>query len=148
MSEIDWSVELRKIEREFDGLPRELSPAEQRERREAEERARQSAQHAAAAFGAWVRLLLVVILAGAINFWPYAHACGPGLVAYMGAELVILAGGAWVAVRAWQRRTGAAHTVAFAMALWGCALLAAEVLPRIGYAKVDPLAPPSWSCGS
>ena len=40
MSEIDWNVELRKIEREYDGLPPEPSANALRARRAAELRER------------------------------------------------------------------------------------------------------------
>jgi len=39
MGEINWLTELRKIEREFDGLPPEPTPMELRARRAAEQRA-------------------------------------------------------------------------------------------------------------
>ena len=39
MGEINWLTELRKIEREFDGLPPEPTPTELRARRAAEQRA-------------------------------------------------------------------------------------------------------------
>jgi hypothetical protein len=41
------------------------------------------------------------------------------------------------------------HILAVAMTLWGVGLVAAEALPRVGYAKVaDPANPPGWFCSA
>ena len=146
MSEIDWPVELRKLEREFDGLPPEPSPARVRARREAERRAQERRTARARMLGAMARLLLVAALGGAVGAWPYAHACGPGLFAYLGAEAVMVVGGLWVAWSTWTCRMAKAHSAAMGLVLCGLALIAAQILPRIGYAKVDATAPPQWWC--
>jgi hypothetical protein len=146
MSEIDWNVELRKVERAFDGLPPEPTPEELRAQRAAAQRARQRREESAVAFGAWARLLLVTALAGALYSWPYPRMCGPGLVAYLGAEALIVLGGLWVAVCTWRSRMAKTHGLALMMVLLGLGLLQADVLPRIGYAKVDAANPPRWRC--
>ena len=56
-------------------------------------------------------------------------------------------GGAWVAAYSWRRRTGRAHAASFLMVLVGVGMLALEVLPRVGYAKTNPLQPATWACG-
>jgi hypothetical protein len=146
MSEINWNAELRKVERQFDGLPPEPTPEERREQRAAEQLAQERRDQDAAAVGAWARLLLVAALAGAIQVWPYPRECGPGLFVYVGAGAVIAAGGLWVAVYTWRGRMGKTHVLALTLALWGTALVAVEVLPRVGYARVDPTNPPQWWC--
>jgi hypothetical protein len=146
MSEIDWNAELRKVERQFDGLPPEPTPEERRAQRAAEQLAQERRDQDAAAVGAWARLVLVAILVGAIQLWPYARDCGPGLFVFVGAEGVIAAGGLWVAFYAWRGRLAKTHVLALTLALWGGVLVAVEVLPRVGYAKVDPTHPPRWSC--
>jgi hypothetical protein len=146
MSEIDWNSELRKIERQFDGLPPEPTPEERRAQRAVEQQEQERDEQDTAAIGAWARLALVAALAGAIQLWPYARECGAGLIVYVGAEAVIAAGGLWVAFYAWRGRLAKTHMLALTMALWGSALIALEVLPRVGYAKVDPTHPPQWSC--
>ena len=98
------------------------------------------------AAAAWTRLCLVIALAAALYFWPYAKRCGAGLYGYLGAESAVVIGGAWVAIYAWRRRTPWAHVTAVGMLLVGAALLAAEALPRIGYANPDPTRPVEWSC--
>ena len=67
MSEIDWNAELRKVSREFDGLPPEPTPEEIRARRAAELATKQRNDEAAAVAGVWIRLFLVSSLAAALN---------------------------------------------------------------------------------
>lgn len=146
MSEIDWKTELRKIEREFDGLPPEPSPLDLRTRREAERLIEHRKQDRTQALATGVRLLLVAALAAALFAWPYPRACGQGLFAYLGAESVIVVGGLWVAAWTWRCRMAKTHALAMALFLWGLVLVAAQVLPRVGYAKTDPAHPPQWWC--
>jgi hypothetical protein len=146
MSEIDWKTELRKVEREFQGLPPEPTADEVREWRLAEEQEQRRRDELNGAAAAWTRLLLVVALTGALYFWPYARGCGAGLFGYLGAEGAVVIGGVWVAVYSWRRRTARAHATAFVLVLCGATLLAAEILPRVGYAKPDPARPASWTC--
>jgi len=148
MSEVDWNTELRKIEREFDGLPPEPSPAEIRARRAAEQRAEQRRKDRAAKLAVHARLLLVTALAGAIVVWPYSRECGPGLVAFMGAEGMIVAGGLWLMACTWRSRMAKTHGVALVLVLWGLMLIGHQILPRIGYAKTDPAKPARWWCAA
>src|SRR5687768_14766027 len=96
MSEIDWATELKKIEREYDGLPPEPTPAELTRRRAAERREQERVRDSALRIGAWGRAALVVALATAINFWPYFRGCGVGLFAYVGAEMMVVCSGLWL----------------------------------------------------
>lgn len=146
MTEIDWSTELRKIEREFDGLPPEPTPAELREWRLEAGQAQRRHDELNGLAGAWMRLVLVAVLAGALRFWPYAHGCGFGLYGYLGAEGTVMLGGVWVAIYSWHRRAGWAHTTALVMSLWGMALIGVEALPRVGYAMPDATRPANWAC--
>lgn len=146
MSHIDWTTELRKVEREFSGLPPEPSPLIAKARREAERREQERKDARGAAFGTWIRLGLVLALAGGVYLWPYARACGVGLFTYIGAETLIAVGGVWLGVLTWRYRMSRAHLLALTIVLWGVALIAAQVLPRVGYSRVDPAHPPRWSC--
>ena len=148
MTEIDWAVELKKIERQYDGLPPEPTPQELTAKRAAERREQRLLEQRALRIGAWVRALLVLALATAINFWPYFRDCGVGLFAFLGAESVVAIGGLWMVVWTWQVRMPRAHALAVGMTLWGMGLLAAQALPRVGYASVDPQNPPSWLCSA
>jgi hypothetical protein len=142
----DWSVQLKKIEREFEGLPPEPSPAFRKMQSEEERRAQERSQQRAAMFSGGARLVLVAALGVALALWPYERECGSGLFGFLGVELMIVVGGAWVAFTTWRYRLPRMHTLSLFIILGGLVLLAAEVLPRVGYASVDPKHPPSFSC--
>jgi hypothetical protein len=146
MSGIDWNVELRKVERQFDGLPPEPSPAEVRARLAAEREAKQQQEVMGNAVMTWARLLLVVSLAGALKFWPYPRECGPGLFGYVATEGMLVIGALWVVVCTWRHRMVKTHALALMMVLGGLALLEIEILPRVGYAQIDTARPPQWWC--
>ena len=146
MTAIDWNTELRKIEREFDGLPPEPSPARVRAQRAAEAREKQERRERAERHGAWARLALVLVLAITIGFWPYARSCGVGLMAYLSAESMVLVGGVWVTLCTWRLRMGATHTLAIALALWGLLLIGHQVLPRVGYPDAPVADASAWFC--
>ncbi|NNG14838.1 MAG: hypothetical protein HKM89_00065 [Gemmatimonadales bacterium] len=93
--------------------------------------------------GVWVRVGLTAVLALALTQWPFAHACGLGLAAYLGAVGVVLVSGVGGAVSTWRLRLPKAHALALLAILGGLALVALEVLPRIGYAGTDL----TWTCG-
>ena len=146
MAENDWSTQLKKIEREFDGLPPEPSPAFKKMQSEEERRAQERAQQRAAMIGAGARLILVFALFAALIVWPYANECGAGWFGYVGTEAVIVAGGLWVAFTTWRYRLPKMHALSLLIVLIGLVLIASEVLPRTGYANVDPRNPPQLWC--
>ena len=85
--------------------------------------------------GVWARLAVVGILGAAILWWPYGRDCGFGLAAYMAATVMIIVGGLWVVACTWICRMARTHAIAMLVALWGVGLMAAEILPRTGYAS-------------
>jgi len=91
----------------------------------------------------WIRVGLGVAVAVAVLQWPYAHRCGLGLMLYLGSAATVAVAGIWAMVVSWHRRQGWAHLVGLGLFLGGLALVAAVVLPRVGYA-VGPL---PWMCG-
>jgi hypothetical protein len=141
-----WTAELRKIERQFEGLPPEPSPAHARARQAIERRTRERRERQLTALGTWGRVALICLLGGAIFFWPYPRACGVGLFAYLGTEGLIVLGGLWATVWTWRVRMGFAHAFSFGIILLGCVLIGAQVLPRVGYAKTDASQPLQWWC--
>jgi hypothetical protein len=143
MSDITWNAEPRKFSR--DGLSVEPTAEEIRARRLAEE-AKQRNDEAASVAGVWIRLFLVSSLAAGLNFWPYPRECGAGLVGYVVAQGVFTAGAAWIAFCTWRCRMGKTHLLALVMVLAGIAVMELQILPRIGYAKVDPSRPAQWAC--
>lgn len=146
MPQDDWSTQLKKIEREFEGLPPEPSPAFKKMQSEEQRRAQERTQQRAAMIGGGARLVLVAALGVALAFWPYENQCGSGLFGYLAVELVIIIGGLWVAISTWRARLPRMHILSLLIALTGLVLVAIEVLPRVGYAAVDPKQPPAFSC--
>ncbi|HZE76769.1 MAG TPA: hypothetical protein VE091_15755 [Gemmatimonadales bacterium] len=144
----DWDKELAAIDRAMERQPQLPAGAAR-----PEVPSRSAAPVAAPPAGAplargakataWLRVFLVLLLAGAMPFWPYGRGCGFGLFAYMAAAGVVVLGGAWAAVSTWHRRRPMAHVLALLVTLWGIGLLAAEVLPRVGYARQTV----RWACG-
>jgi len=90
----------------------------------------------------WGRLAVVALLGGAILWWPYTRSCGLGLSLYLAATTMIIVGGLWVVACTWIMRMARTHAMAMMVALWGMALVAAEVLPRVGYAAQQA----TWLC--
>lgn len=82
----------------------------------------------------WARVGLGILLGGMITQWPYVHGCGLPLLEYLGAVTMVIVAGGWIAVASWTRRHAACHVLALLLVLWGTALAAYEILPRIGYA--------------
>jgi hypothetical protein len=77
---------------------------------------------------------LGVAYGAAMPYWPYAHAWSWGLLAYFLAAMFLVATGIWGAKLTWDERLPAAHTIAVGTVLWGLGLIAAEAVPRIGFA--------------
>src|SRR2546423_4511725 len=146
MAQDDWSTQLKKIEREFEGLPPEPSPAFKKLQSEEQKRAQERAKQRAAMIGGGARLILVAALGVALAFWPYENACGSGLFGYLAVVLVIIVGGLWVSVSTWRARLPKMHVLSLLIALTGLILVATELLPRVGYAAVDPKHPPQFTC--
>lgn len=90
----------------------------------------------------WSCVGLGVLLGIVILRWPYERSCGVWLLFYLLSVGMVLVAGVWGAWHAWDSRLGVAHIVALATVLWGCALTAQEVLPRIGYARSTA----AWLC--
>ena len=143
----DWDSKLAKIDKQLESMSddqligktgRAATPAQAQD----VERVKKETN----TFGVFARLVLSVLLAIGIIFWPYASRCGIGLAAYLGAVTVVIASGVWSAVWTFRHRTGRAHTLSLLLILWGLVLAAIEVLPRMGYAVPTAQHPTSWSC--
>jgi hypothetical protein len=143
---IDWSAQLKKIERQFEGLPPEPTESDLRAKRENERRQQMKRKEREAVFSAASRVVLVLSLGLAVNAWPYDRACGAGLGAYLAVAGLIIAGGLWATAGTWQRYAPKLHALALLATAWGIILITAQVLPRVGYAKIDPGNGPAWRC--
>ena len=147
MGDINWGIELKKIEREFVGLPPAPSVGQRQAKQSSERRGQQQRDAAVARFGASARLALVTALFGALFLWPYQRECGVGLFGYMAVQLVIAAGSLHVAAYTWTHRVARVHVAAFVIFLGALGLLSSLVLPRAGYVRAGD-AQKTWFCPS
>ena len=145
-SDINWKAELRRLEREYDGLPPEPEPARLRAQRALEARQQERAELLGERIVTWGRILLVSVLAAALPLWPYGRTCGWSVYAFVGAAVMLAVGGLWAATRAWRARLAIAHVVALLLLGGGLALVTAEVLPRMGYGTLRWVQSSTWSC--
>jgi hypothetical protein len=143
---IDWTAQLKKIERQFDGLPPEPTESDLRGKRETQRRSQQRTAEREAIFGSGSRVVLALSLGLAINAWPYNRACGVGLAGYIAAAAFIIAAGFWAAVGSWRARAPKLHAASLLVMAWGFVLVAAQALPRVGYARTEPGNGPAWRC--
>lgn len=94
-------------------------------------------------YGVWARFAVVATLATTMLWWPYGRSCGFGLALYLASTTMIVVGGLWVVACTWILRMVRTHALAMLVTLWGAGLIAAQVLPRVGYAADAA----TWMCG-
>ena len=92
--------------------------------------------------GTWARVILGFLIGIGMTQWPYSHGCGLRLIFYLCGVLAVITAGLWSSVSSWRRRLGFAHILSQGLIIWGLVLAAREVLPRVGYAKVEG----PWLC--
>jgi len=146
----DWDKELAEIDKlmgkgpapSAPTAPRPASPAPAQARSLPAGPAPAAAVSRRTVAGAWARAIAGAILAGAMTQWPYSHACGGPLLVYSAAAFAVVVTGLWGAAATWRTRLAAAHILSLIVAGWGLGLVAAIVLPRIGYA-VETM---TWLC--
>ena len=149
MSEINWNQELRKIEREFDGLP-PLRTRTQIRMQKVQEiiskgRLEQRLKQRLTVVGIWTRVVLVGALGTALFWWPYGNACGFPLATFLASHLIVIAAGLAVAARTWRDRLvwPFVCSALFIVAAW--TVVALHTLPRLGYPTVAN-ARTAWVC--
>ena len=160
MADRDWEKEMAKIDRQLASIPDD-APAPARGLANAPPvRAAAPATSATGAagvraterpprfqtLGLVARLALALSLGVAVAFWPYVAQCGLGLAGYLGAVTMVVVSGVWTAVVSWRRRAAWAHVISLLLIMWGAALAALEVLPRVGYARASLDHPAVWTC--
>ncbi len=162
MTQRDWEKELAKIDKQLASMPDEaLLPAAQptgtgmpRGVTAAAPRSAGAPLSATASPGTprkariWAYTKLAVAVAAGVGvwFWPWPARCGMPLlglvVAGSGAGLL----GIWSAFGTWRHRMGRSHIVSLLVLGSGLALVAREVLPRVGYAEATFDRPARWTC--
>ncbi|MBL0171359.1 MAG: hypothetical protein IPP90_11610 [Gemmatimonadaceae bacterium] len=95
---------------------------------------------------AWLKVSLAVAAAAGLMYWPWPARCGLPLVGFTAATGGVALLGVWSAVGSWRHRLGLAHVASLLVTIWGVALGAREVLPRVGYAIASVERPGQWSC--
>jgi hypothetical protein len=142
----DWDREMREVDRLLAKLPAaDVPPTVRRSDPTVPRPALPHAHPPAAppgALGTWIRVLLAVLAGAGMTQWPYTHGCGIWLFTYLGGVGAIIAAGLWSAVASWKARLAFAHVVSMLVIVWGLALAAREVLPRVGYANLEG----PWLC--
>lgn len=147
----DWERELARIDRQLKDLSDEklvgsVEGAQPPARPAGAPLAAPSGEGRGVRAMAYMRVALALALGVGMLFWPWEARCGAGLAGYLAAAgLVVIAGG-WSAFWTWRRRLARAHVLALAVIVWGFALAAIEVLPRVGYARSTLERPAIWSC--
>ena len=142
----NWEEEMKKIDRQLESISDEaLLPAKSAPTPTAKAVAVEK-QASTKTLGVMLRLILTLALGVGILFWPYGTRCGLPLIGYLASAGLISVAGLWSAVWTWRHRSARGHTVALVLTLWGAVLAAAQVLPRIGYAKPTETHPAVWLC--
>jgi hypothetical protein len=146
MATKDWDAELKKIDRQLESVSDEaLLPTKATATPAARAQILEK-QRSTNTLGVMARLVLAVVLGGAMLFWPYSARCGAGLLAYLAAVGVVVTAGVWTSIWTWRHRSARAHVLSLLIVLWGGVLGAVEVLPRVGYATPTPAHPAEWIC--
>jgi hypothetical protein len=94
----------------------------------------------------WLKVLIAVAAAAGLMFWPWPGKCGAPLMGFTAATGAVALLGLWSAVGTWRHRLGWAHVASLLVTVWGVALGAREVLPRVGYAVPTAERGAGWSC--
>jgi hypothetical protein len=144
VSEIDWNLELRKIEREYDGLPPERSRTQLRLQKIQEIAAKDRFYERLAMLGIWARLALIAALGLSLFWWPYGSHCGMPLTGYLLSNVVVIVGAASLAIHGWRERMVGLFVGSAGCVLVAWTVIALNVLPRMGYSPAGGHV--AWSC--
>jgi hypothetical protein len=164
MSDRNWEAEMAKIDKQLASVSDEALLAESKAVAPAKAGGRtmaaptlaaparsaaSSSAPSAPAVGAWrgwVKVAIAVGAAAGLMFWPWPAQCGGPLIGFTAATGAVALLGLWSAVGTWRHRLGLAHVASLLVVVWGLALGAREVLPRVGYAVPTAERSEGWSC--
>ena len=160
MSDRNWEAEMAKIDKQLASVSDEALLAESKAVASTKTAGRPVAAPTAAAPGrstaaaapavgagrGGVKVAIAVGAAAGLMFWPWPASCGGPLIGFTAATGAVAVLGVWSAVGTWRHRLGLAHVASLLVVVWGLALFAREVLPRVGYALPTPARSGAWSC--
>ena len=163
MSDRNWEAELAKIDKQLASVSDEALLAESKAVAPTKAAGRTmaapsvaaparsatpsaAAAPAAGAWRGWVKVAIAVGAAAGLMFWPWPASCGGPLIGFTAATGAVALLGVWSAVGTWRHRLGLAHVASLLVVVWGLALGAREVLPRVGYAVPTSERSEGWSC--
>lgn len=159
MNDRNWDAEMAKIDKQLASVSDEQLMAGQKPNVTAAGKAgakpvspaaasppRARDAHVGGSWYAWLKVLLAVIAAGGLMYWPWPARCGLPVVGFTAATGSVVLLGVWSAIGTWRHRLGLAHFASLLVIVWGGVLGAREVLPRLGYAVPSAERPSQWSC--
>jgi hypothetical protein len=147
VSETDWNFELRRIEREYQGLPPERTRTQLRLQKIQEIAAKERFSERVALVGIWARLALVAALTFSLFWWPYGRQCGMPLVAFLLSFATAIIGGVALAIRTWRDRMPWTFGGSSLCIIVAWTVIALNVLPRLGYSPAGGQRA-GWSCST
>ena len=146
MSDRDWDAEMKKIDKQIASIPAQSATPVRAQPQSGGAPPVSTGKPETSTFGVMARLALACALGVAIMFWPYGAKCGFGLAGYLASVTTLVVAGVWASIWTWKHRAAKAHTVSLLLITWGLVLAAADVLPRVGYAKPTVNHPAHWTC--
>jgi hypothetical protein len=147
VSETDWNLELRRIEREYEGLPPERTRTQLRLQKIQEIAAKERFSARLALVGIWTRLVLVAALTLSTFWWPYGRECGMPLAGFLLSFATAIIGGVALVIRTWRDRMTWAFLGASMCIVVAWTVIALNVMPRLGYSPAGG-AHAGWSCSA
>jgi hypothetical protein len=147
VSDIDWNVELRKIVREYDGLPPENSRTQLRLQKIQEIAAKDRFYERLTVIGIWTRLILIAALGLSLFWWPYGSHCGMPLTGYLLSNVVVIVGAVILAVHGWRDRMLGIFLGSTGCVVVAWTVIALNVLPRLGYSPAGGTSL-GWRCAT
>ncbi len=162
MSDRNWEAEMKKIDKQLASVSDEQLLAERKAvpaltgaagkvpagmaGAPAAAPSRTSSPATGGTWRSWLKVSIAVAAAAGLMYWPWLARCGLPLVGFTAATGGVALLGVWSAVGTWRHRLGLAHLASLLVTIWGVALGAREILPRVGYAIPSIERPGQWSC--
>lgn len=145
MTHIDWNLELRKLKHDYDGFPPRTRTGIDRQKTHIAGQPQLSERMSLVVI--WGQLVLVVALVVSLFWWPYGHQCGLPLAGLLGANAMVIVGGAALCVRCWQSRLPLVFSGSAVAIVVAWTVIALYTLPHLGSPPVAGTSA-AWSCAA